>query len=67
MEKSWSELNEELRLEIESMQNPVFESILVPVSSEILQEAVYEPELLEENKETLEETLEETLQTIKQD
>lgn len=63
MEKSWSELNEELRLEIESMQNPVFESILVPVSSEILQEAVYEPELLEENKETLEETL----QTIKQD
>ena len=63
MEKSWSELNEELRLEIESMQNPVFESILVPVSSETLQEAVYEPELLEENKETLEETL----QTIKQD
>jgi hypothetical protein len=57
------ELNEELRLEIESMQNPVFESMLVPVSSEILQEAVYEPELLEENKETLEETL----QTIKQD
>lgn len=63
MEKSWSELNEELRLEIESMQNPVFESILVPVSSEILQEAVYEPELLEENKETLKEAL----QTIKQD
>jgi hypothetical protein len=63
MEKSWMELNEELRLEIESMQNPVFESMLVPVSSEILQEAVYEPELLEENKETLEETL----QTIKQD
>lgn len=67
MEKSWSELNEELRLEIESMQNPVFESIMVPVSSETLQEAVYEPELLEENKDTLEETLEETLQTIKQD
>ena len=63
MEKSWSELNEELRLEIESMQNPVFESILVPVSSEILQEAVYEPELLEE---ILEEN-KETLQTIKQD
>ena len=63
MEKSWSEVNEELRLEIESMQNPVFESILVPVSSEILQEAVYEPELLEENKETLEEKL----QTSKQD
>ena len=63
MEKSWIDLNEELRLEIESMQNPVFESILVPVSSEILQEAVYEPEVLEENKETLEETL----QTIKQD
>jgi len=59
MEKSWIDLNEELRLEIESLQNPVFESILVPVSSEILQEAVYEPELLEENKETLE--------TIKQD
>jgi hypothetical protein len=59
MEKSWIDLNEELRLEIESMQNPVFESILVPVSSEILQEAVYEPELLEENKEILE--------TIKQD
>ena len=59
MEKSWIDLNEELRLEIESLQNPVFESILVPVSSEILQEAVYEPEVLEENKETL--------QTIKQD
>ncbi len=59
MEKSWIDLNEELRLEIESLQNPVFESILVPVSSEILQEAVYEPELLEENKEILE--------TIKQD
>lgn len=59
MEKSWIDLNEELRLEIESLHNPVFESILVPVSSEILQEAVYEPELLEENKETLE--------TIKQD
>jgi hypothetical protein len=59
MEKSWIDLNEELRLEIESMQNPVFESILVPVSSEILQEAVYEPEVLEENKEILE--------TIKQD
>lgn len=59
MEKSWIDLNEELRLEIESLHNPVFESILVPVSSEILQEAVYEPELLEENKETL--------QTIKQD
>lgn len=63
MEKSWIDLNEELRLEIESLHNPVFESILVPVSSEILQEAVYEPELLEENKETLEEILE----TIKQD
>jgi hypothetical protein len=63
MEKSWIDLNEELRLEIESLQNPVFESILVPVSSEILQEAVYEPEVLEENKETLQETL----QTIKQD
>lgn len=59
MEKSWIDLNEELRLEIESMQNPVFESILVPVSLEILQEAVYEPEVLEENKEILE--------TIKQD
>lgn len=59
MEKSWIDLNEELRLEIESLQNPVFESILVPVSSEILQEAVYEPEVLEENKEILE--------TIKQD
>ena len=63
MEKSWIDLNEELRLEIESLHNPVFESILVPVSSEILQEAVYEPELLEENKKTLEEILE----TIKQD
>ena len=63
MEKSWIDLNEELRLEIESLHNPVFESILVPVSSEILQEAVYELELLEENKETLEEILE----TIKQD
>ena len=63
MEKSWIDLNEELRLEIESLHNPVFESILVPVSSEILQEAVYEPGLLEENKETLEEILE----TIKQD
>lgn len=63
MEKSWIDLNEELRLEIESLHNPVFESILVPVSSEILQEAVYEPELLEE---ILEEN-KETLETIKQD
>jgi hypothetical protein len=67
MEKSWIDLNEELRLEIESLHNPVFESILIPVSSEILQEAVYEPEVLEE---ILEEVLgenKETLQTIKQD
>jgi hypothetical protein len=63
MEKSWIDLNEELRLEIESLHNPVFESILIPVSSEILQEAVYEPEVLEE---ILEEN-KETLQTIKQD
>jgi hypothetical protein len=63
MEKSWIDLNEELRLEIESLHNPVFESILIPVSSEILQEAVYEPEVL---KEVLEEN-KETLQTIKQD
>lgn len=63
MEKSWIDLNEELRLEIESLHNPVFESILIPVSSEILQEAVYEPEILEE---ILEEN-KETLQTIKQD
>jgi hypothetical protein len=67
MEKSWIDLNEELRLEIESLHNPVFESILIPVSSEILQEAVYEPEVLEEILEEILEENKETLQTIKQD
>jgi hypothetical protein len=67
MEKSWIDLNEELRLEIESLHNPVFESILIPVSSEILQEAVYEPEVLEEILEEVLEENKETLQTIKQD
>jgi hypothetical protein len=67
MEKSWIDLNEELRLEIESLHNPVFESILIPVSSEILQEAVYEPEILEEVLEEILEENKETLQTIKQD
>jgi hypothetical protein len=67
MEKSWIDLNEELRLEIESLHNPVFESILIPVSSEILQEAVYEPEILEEVLEKILEENKETLQTIKQD
>jgi hypothetical protein len=38
MEKSWMELNEELRLEIESLQNPVMESILLPVPSDLLEE-----------------------------
>ena len=66
MEKSWIDLNEELRLEIESLHNPVFESILIPVSSEILQEAVYEPEILEEVLEEILEENKETLQTIKQ-
>lgn len=32
------ELNEELRLEIESLQNPVMESILLPVPSDLLEE-----------------------------
>ena len=35
------ELNEELRLEIESLQNPVMESILLPVPSDLLEEITY--------------------------
>ena len=35
------ELNEELRLEIESLQNPIMESILLPVPSDLLEEITY--------------------------
>jgi hypothetical protein len=44
MKQSAEEMNELLRLEIEAWQNPVFETILGPISQNIVDSAIEETE-----------------------
>jgi|GEM_PF-4863768 len=64
--QTWQELSEELRMEIEQWQNPIFESIIGPlpqnITDQILEEAYENEHLLENPHQTLNENVVERIE-----
>lgn len=64
--QTWQELAEELRMEIEQWQNPIFESMMGPlpqnITDPILEEAYAEEHLLENPYQVLNENITEQIE-----
>lgn len=64
--QTWQELAEELRMEIEQWQNPIFESMMGPlpqnITDQILEEAYSNEHLLENPHQVLNENITEQIE-----
>ena len=64
--QTWQELAEELRMEIEQWQNPIFESMMGPlpqnITDQILEEAYADEHLLENPYQVLNENITEQIE-----